>query len=155
VRRTLSLSAQQPVPDRRGISVSSGSGWIYDDSGHIVTNLHVVEDANRIDVQLSSGELRSAEIVGYDRSTDIALIRIDPGRLHPALRANARAGVQQGALVFAFGSPFDLPMYFARLAPTDPSGSTHQPRSTSSVHAPSSISKSTSSISTPQQSAIR
>jgi serine protease Do len=91
---------------RRGIS--TGSGWIYDADGHIVTNYHVVENAQQIEVQLSSGELREAEMVGYDASTDIAVIRVAPGRLHPAHRGDATEPVQQGDLVFAFGSPFDF-----------------------------------------------
>jgi len=87
---------------------SSGSGWIYDASGHIITNHHVVKDASRIEVQLHTGELRTAEFVGADPTTDIAVIRIDPERTHPALRAAVSDGVQQGDIVFAFGSPFDF-----------------------------------------------
>ena len=64
-------------------------------------------------MQLSTGELREAEVVGYDRSTDIALIKIPPGRLFPAVRATSQEPddielVRQGDLVFAFGSPFDF-----------------------------------------------
>lgn len=89
-------------------SLSAGSGWLYDEHGHIVTNHHVVDDADRIDVQMYNGEIRPATIVGYDRSTDIAVIKIEPGRLHPAIRADANAPLRQGDLVFAFGSPFDF-----------------------------------------------
>ena len=110
------ISTEHTVRDRfddERILSSSGSGWIYDDTGHIVTNYHVIEDAERIEVQLSTGELREAEVVGYDQSTDIALIRIHPGRLFPAVRASSREHddlepVRQGDLVFAFGSPFDF-----------------------------------------------
>ncbi|MCP3904500.1 MAG: PDZ domain-containing protein [Planctomycetes bacterium] len=101
------ISAQQDAWNRRA-SVSSGSGWIYDDDGHVVTNHHVVRDAERIDVQLASGENRPATIVGFDRSTDIAVLRIEPGHLHPAVRSQTDRGVHQGDLVFAFGSPFDF-----------------------------------------------
>ncbi|MHC4428277.1 MAG: trypsin-like peptidase domain-containing protein [Planctomycetota bacterium] len=89
---------------------SSGSGWIYDEQGHIVTNYHVVEDATRIEVQLYTGELREAELVGYDPFTDIALLRIPAGRLFAAPRAEIEEDeiVHQGDLVFAFGSPFDF-----------------------------------------------
>ena len=89
---------------------SSGSGWVYDDAGHIVTNFHVVDDAERIEVQFSTGDLREAEIVGFDPFTDIAVIKVEPGRLFPALRADPtkQEPVGQGDLVFAFGSPFDF-----------------------------------------------
>lgn len=87
--------------------VSSGSGWIYDDAGHIVTNAHVVDGADRIQVQLHDGDLRNAELVGVDLRTDIAVVKVDGGALHPAKRGNSD-DVQQGDLVYAFGSPFDF-----------------------------------------------
>src|SRR5690606_35708911 len=61
-----------------------------------------------IEVQLYNGELRPAEIVGFDRSTDIAVLKIPAGRLHPAVRRGPEAPVRQGDMVFAFGSPFDF-----------------------------------------------
>jgi serine protease Do len=105
------ISAEQIVQDlsgRAGAAQSSGSGWLYDAAGHIVTNYHVIEDADRIEVQLYDGTLREAEIVGFDQFTDIAVIKIDPGHLHPAVRGDAEEPVDQGDLVFAFGSPFDF-----------------------------------------------
>ncbi len=85
---------------------STGSGWIYDGDGHIVTNAHVIDSASRVSVQLHTGELRKAEIVGMDIRTDIAVLKIDPGLLHPATRSDG--AVQQGDMVFAFGSPYDF-----------------------------------------------
>jgi serine protease Do len=90
------------------LGLSSGSGWIYDDQGHVVTNHHVVANAQRIEVQLYNGELREATLVGSDPTTDIAVIRISPERLHPASLANVADAVNQGDMVFAFGSPFDF-----------------------------------------------
>ena len=91
---------------------SSGSGWVYSDLGYVVTNNHVVQGADRIEVQLHTGITRDAVIVGSDPYTDIAVIKIDPVRLFPALRAQPPADgqsiVRQGDLVFAFGSPFDF-----------------------------------------------
>ncbi len=92
---------------QRRLSLSSGSGWIYDEQGHIVTNEHVVKDAQSIEVQLHTGERRSAHLVGRDLRTDIAVIKVAPGLLHPA-RPGTKAPVRQGDLVFAFGSPFDF-----------------------------------------------
>jgi serine protease Do len=103
------INAQHEVQDRRGpMPISSGSGWVYDEEGHVVTNYHVVLGAERIDVQLQTGEIRSAEVAGYDRSTDIAVLKIPSGGLHPALQAPIDEPVHQGDLVFAFGSPFDF-----------------------------------------------
>jgi serine protease Do len=86
--------------------LSTGSGWIYDLDGHIVTNAHVVDGARRIEIQLHDGERRDAELVGQDLRTDIAVLRADPAGLVPARRAEADP--QQGEMVFAFGSPFDF-----------------------------------------------
>ena len=105
------ISTQIIEEDSRGrenVLGSSGSGWVYDELGHIVTNYHVVQNADHIEVQLHTGELRQAEFIGADPTTDVALLRIEPQRLHPATRAASADRVEQGDLVFAFGSPFDF-----------------------------------------------
>ena len=89
-----------------GYYTSSGSGWIYDDQGHVVTNAHVIAPADVIEVQLATGEVRTATFVGSDSRSDIAVVRISPDRLHPAERSDVLP--EQGDLVFAFGSPFDF-----------------------------------------------
>ena len=86
--------------------LNSGSGWVYDLEGHIVTNAHVVDGAQRIEVQFHDGERRDAQLVGQDLRTDIAVLRTDPAGLVPARRA--RDDAEQGEMVFAFGSPFDF-----------------------------------------------
>jgi serine protease Do len=85
---------------------STGSGWIYDENGHIVTNAHVVEFADRIQVQMHTGALRLATLVGVDLRSDIAVIKIAPGLIHTAQRSDMP--LRQGDMVFAFGSPFDF-----------------------------------------------
>ena len=105
------ISTVQTLRDRWGTLkevTSSGSGWVYDEQGHIVTNYHVVKGADRIQVQLHTGKLRDAELVAVDKSTDIAVIQIPAARLHPAVLAEEEDRVEQGDLVFAFGSPFDF-----------------------------------------------
>ncbi|MGI9015147.1 MAG: trypsin-like peptidase domain-containing protein [Phycisphaerales bacterium] len=87
--------------------ISSGSGWVYDAHGHIVTNAHVIDDAQRIDVQMHDGQIYSAEVIGSDLRTDIAVLKVDAANLHPASRSES-ASLQQGDRVFAFGSPFDF-----------------------------------------------
>src|SRR5690606_22257804 len=55
---------------------SSGSGWVYNDAGYIVTNEHVVHDAEWIEVHFQDGTVEPAELVGADELTDIAVIRV-------------------------------------------------------------------------------
>ena len=86
--------------------INSGSGWIYDATGHIVTNAHVVEGATRLEVQLFDGERREAKLLGADLRTDIAVLQVDAQGLRPAQRETQDP--QQGDMVFAFGSPFDF-----------------------------------------------
>ncbi len=104
------ISATRSVRDQFGQrrSLSSGSGWIWDDQGHIVTNYHVIEEANRVEVQLNDGTLRDADIIGFDRLTDIAVVKVAPDRIIPAPRVTPEEPVEQGDIVFAFGSPFDF-----------------------------------------------
>lgn len=89
-----------------GFYTSTGSGWVYDDAGHVITNAHVVAPAETIQVQLSTGEIRPATFIGSDVRSDIAVVKISPIGLHPAQRSSELP--EQGDLVFAFGSPFDF-----------------------------------------------
>lgn len=82
---------------------STGSGWVYDAGGHIVTNYHVIEGADKIEVHFANGDERAASVVGVDPDTDVAVIKVDDDHLHPARIAEEPA--QQGDMVFAFGSP--------------------------------------------------
>ena len=85
---------------------SSGSGWIYDDSGHIVTTAHVVSGARMIRVQFFNGRTVEAKVVGSDPLTDIAVVKVaEIDELVAARRATGER-VQRGDRVFAFGSPF-------------------------------------------------
>lgn len=99
---------EQDVLGNDRVGTSAGSGWVFDDLGHIVTNHHVIQNAQRIEVQLYNGEIRPAELVGSDATTDVAVLKIAPARLHAAELAEPRDMVSQGDLVFAFGSPFDF-----------------------------------------------
>jgi len=94
--------------DGMPVPISTGSGWIYDESGHVITNLHVVEGGDSFEVQLFDGELRPAELVGGDPTTDIAVLAIRPDNIIPATRRPMTDRVRQGELCFAFGSPFDF-----------------------------------------------
>lgn len=85
---------------------STGSGWIYDAKGSIITNEHVVRDAAEIRVQFSDGRRVPATVQGTDQYADIAVLKVDPQLpLIPARRASGERA-EKGQRIFAFGSPF-------------------------------------------------
>lgn len=85
-----------------------GSGFIIDIQGHVVTNNHVIEEADEIDVILSDGTVLSAKLVGRDEETDLALLKVDSkGPLIPAVFGNSDIA-QVGEWVVAIGNPFGL-----------------------------------------------
>lgn len=90
---------------RRG----SGSGFVWDQEGHLVTNYHVVENASRIVVQFHDGRTVDAELIGSDPDSDLAVLRVDVAaeRLAP-VRMGGSADVRVGQLVVALGNPFGL-----------------------------------------------
>ena len=87
---------------------SLGSGFIIDKDGYIVTNNHVIEDADQIKVKLNNGKEYDAEIVGRDPNTDIALIKIKSGENLPAVQLGDSGKLKVGEWVVAIGSPFGL-----------------------------------------------
>ena len=92
-----------------GQSRAQGSGFVYDEAGHIVTNQHVVAGASSISVSLWNGAEFDAKLVGVDPSTDIAVLRIDaPKALLEPLRLANSSAIAVGDQVLAFGSPFGL-----------------------------------------------
>jgi len=97
------------APDGPNIPrAGSGSGFVIDTQGHIVTNAHVVQDATQIEVNLLDGTLAHAEIVGLDVDSDIAVIRVSDvpaERLQPVTFGNSDA-LRVGETVLAIGSPF-------------------------------------------------
>ena len=82
----------------------NGSGWVYDRAGHIITNNHVIADADDITVRFFDGSERKATVVGSDPSTDVAVLKVDGDAPRPAKISTD--AVDQGEIVFAFGSPF-------------------------------------------------
>jgi S1-C subfamily serine protease len=87
----------------------SGSGFIWDVRGHIVTNNHVVASADEVDVTLANGQTFPAEVVGVDSYYDIAVLRIDPEGLTLApLELADSDQVRVGQTVIAIGNPFGL-----------------------------------------------
>ncbi len=87
----------------------SGSGWVLDKQGHIVTNHHVIDNSDSITVTLFKGEPIPAKVVGTDPQNDIAVLRIDaaPELLHPVVLGQS-SPLRVGQRIFAIGSPFGL-----------------------------------------------
>jgi S1-C subfamily serine protease len=88
----------------KSVGVGSGSGVIYDPSGDIVTNAHVVENAQALRVTLSNGQTYTARVVGTDAADDLAVIHINVSGL-PAARFAASGTYQVAQTVLAIGSP--------------------------------------------------
>lgn len=89
-----------------------GSGFIVDSRGYIVTNNHVVDKADKINVKLSTDSEndpgRPAHVIGVDKDTDIAVIKIDAPQALPTVKLGNSDGSQVGDWVLAIGSPFSL-----------------------------------------------
>ncbi len=85
----------------------SGSGFVWDDRGHIVTNYHVIEDAHTIEVSFAPGVVMPATVVGADPANDLAVIQVDepPADVKPLALADSDA-LQVGQIVVAIGNPF-------------------------------------------------
>lgn len=96
----------RPEPDYKQRSL--GSGFIIDRNGYIVTNNHVIENADEIKVKLSDDTEYDAEIIGRDPNTDLALIKINPKKVLKTLPLGDSDKLKVGSWVTAIGSPFGL-----------------------------------------------
>lgn len=87
----------------------SGSGFIIDDKGHILTNNHVIKDARRIEVTLSNGKKLSGSLVGKDPANDLAIIKINASAYDfRVLELGSSSNLEVGQKVLAIGNPFGL-----------------------------------------------
>ncbi len=96
------------MPQNEMPSKSLGSGFIIDREGYIITNNHVIEGADEIKVKLSDKEEFDAAIVGRDKKTDIALIKITPPPALPVVTLGDSDALKVGEWVMAIGNPFGL-----------------------------------------------
>ncbi len=84
----------------------TGSGFVWDEAGHIVTNFHVIEGATGASVRLADGRTLPARLVGADPRNDLAVLRISTNENPPPLTLGASGMLQVGQKVFAIGNPF-------------------------------------------------
>ena len=91
------------------IGEGSGSGWVFDDLGHVVTNFHVVKNSDRIAVTMFDGEKSFAQIIGVDIRNDIAVLKVDvPKESLIPLALGDSSLLKVGQKALAIGSPFGL-----------------------------------------------
>ena len=102
-RRFFGVPGQQPEQMQRSL----GSGVMVDPSGLVVTNNHVIEGADDIEVLLADGRRSVAQLVGTDPDTDLAVLKIDLDRL-PAIAFGHNDALQVGDVVLAIGNPFGV-----------------------------------------------
>jgi serine protease Do len=94
------------TPEREVEVPTYGSGFIFDQDGHIMTNNHVVRDAEEIVVTLNDGSEYEAVLIGQDPATDVAVIKIDPDAGVPSLVLGDSDAMRVGDWVVAVGNPF-------------------------------------------------
>ena len=95
--------------ERENGAGQSGTGFVWDAAGHIVTNDHVVQGAGTLAVRFASGQVLRAQVVGTAPNYDLAVLRVDNTRsLPPPVAIGTSTDLRVGQLVFAIGNPFGL-----------------------------------------------
>ncbi len=102
--------AAGPSGQQQGASgTSTGTGFVIGSDGYIATNDHVVANASKVTVKVGDGRAKTAEVVGTDASTDVALLKIDTGGTSlPTLKLSDSSTAKVGDDVFAIGNPYGL-----------------------------------------------
>ena len=102
------LFGQLPGVSRREPSTSLGSGVIVNQDGYVLTNYHVVQAADAIEVALKDGRRDTAKVVGADPDTDLAVLKLATLRSLPAATLASDRGLRVGDVVLAIGNPFGV-----------------------------------------------
>jgi len=98
----------QQAPQRQQPSRALGSGFIIDPAGYIATNNHVIDGADEITVTLHDGRQLKAKLVGADKTTDLALLKVEASGPLPAVQFGDSSKTRVGDWVMAVGNPFNL-----------------------------------------------
>jgi serine protease DegS len=106
-KRLVQDDAEPSEPPRFRVDTSFGSAVIIDSAGFLVTNFHVVGEAAEISVQFSDGRIAEAVVVGEDKETDLALIKVDLSDL-AAIKLGSSSQLRIGDVVLAIGNPYGL-----------------------------------------------
>ena len=105
------IATNSPLPSgygMRGNQEIVGSGIIISDDGYIITNLHIIDRKKEINVELDDGQIKTANVIGYDQRSDLAVIKISSKEsLKPIKLANSKS-IRVGDEVFAIGNAFGL-----------------------------------------------
>ena len=105
-----SASQEQVTPEGdQVVGVQTGTGFVWDEAGHIVTNNHVLQGTSAIDVRTPAGDIVAAKVMGTAPSYDLAVVRLrDSRQLLKPLAIGSSADLQVGQWAFAIGNPFGL-----------------------------------------------
>ncbi len=108
VVQVVARAAANPFVDEED-AASSGTGFVWDKSGHVVTNDHVVQNARVVAVRFASGKVVPADVVGLAPNYDLAVLRVRNAKhLPPAVALGSSADLKVGQAAFAIGNPFGL-----------------------------------------------
>jgi S1-C subfamily serine protease len=95
--------------DDKNVGIQTGSGFVWDTLGHVVTNDHVVQGTNALAVRLANGDILRAQVVGLAPTYDLAVIKlVNPKELPPPLSVGQSSDLKVGQHTFAIGTPFGL-----------------------------------------------
>ncbi|WP_076866690.1 S1C family serine protease [Bradyrhizobium mercantei] len=109
VVQVVTQTAANPLSEDQESGSASGTGIVWDNDGHVVTNNHVVQNASQVAIRFASGEAVRAEIVGTAPNYDLAVLRIRSARkLPPPLALGSSADLRVGQFAYAIGNPFGL-----------------------------------------------
>jgi 2-alkenal reductase len=101
-------SSSNPLAEEGG-AAASGTGFVWDSAGHVVTNDHVAQNARAVAVRFATGEVAQAEVVGLAPNYDLAVLRVRGARhLPPLVTIGSSADLKVGQAAFAIGNPFGL-----------------------------------------------
>lgn len=100
------IDVQTARQNGRTVGGGSGSGFVFTPDGYIITNSHVVHNAERMTVQMQDGNTLTADLVGDDPDTDLAVIRVGSSVNLPALKFGTSHNLKVGQMAIAIGNPF-------------------------------------------------